>query len=114
MSALDPAIEKTTSSIERDDELDDEQVLSDEITTQANHIISAISGISSDPEISLYVGADDLQVDPEHMLLEALNDDPARDDHDHVHTSREDFVHFFAQINVIRNRNAARLTDEKF
>lgn len=113
-SALESDVEKTTSSIEMDEELDDEQVLSDEITMQANQIISAISGISSDAEISLQVGEVDLQVDLEHMLLEALDCDPARDEHDHVHTSGEDFIRFFAQINVIRNRNAARLTDEKF
>lgn len=107
-------VEKTRSSIEMDEELDDEQVLTDEIEMQANKIISAISSIASDPEVGLHVGEEDLQVDLEHLLLEALEDDPARDEHDHIHTSGEDFIRFFAQINVIRNRNAARLTDERY
>lgn len=111
---LDLDVKKSTASSKIDEELENEQVLTDEITMQANQIISAISGISSDAEISLQVGEKDLQVGLEHILLEALEDTPIRDESDPVHASAEDFIRFFAHINVIRNRNAARLTDEKF
>lgn len=95
-------------------ELGDEQVLSDEDTIQAERIISAISGSATDGEVSVQVGDEDLQVDLQHLLLESLEDTPVRDEHDRVHVPAEDFIRFFAQINVIRNRNAARLTDANF
>jgi hypothetical protein len=81
---------------------------------QADHIVLVMSGESMDGEVSVQVGEEDLQVDSERMLLESLEDVPPRDEDDHVHASAENFIRFFAQINVIRNSNAGRMTGEYF
>jgi hypothetical protein len=116
MSGLESAVEKSRSSdIEIYDESDNEEaVLSDENLTRASEILSAMSGVALDGEFSVTVDKEDLQIDLTKDLLEALEDDLAPDEHDHIHTSGEIFVQFFAQINVIRNYNAAKYCDEKF
>ncbi|KFZ23216.1 hypothetical protein V502_02307 [Pseudogymnoascus sp. VKM F-4520 (FW-2644)] len=74
---------------------------------------SIISYTSKDGEVTIQVGEGDLILQA-NMLLEALEDTCIQSQDDRIHVSAEDFILFFAKVNVIRNRNAARMTDKVF
>jgi hypothetical protein len=92
------------------------QVLSQPDIIQAEHLVSVISCTSMDEEMTVQVGEEDLnsQANLDSMLLEALEDVPIQAQDNRIHVPAEHFIRFFAQVNVIRNRNAARTTDQDF
>jgi hypothetical protein len=85
---------------------EDGQALSQEDAITAGNLMAIISSQPVDAEANV-------QVDLEHLLLESL-EDLTLDKKDRIRVSAKEFITFFARINVIRNRNAARLTDKQF
>jgi hypothetical protein len=122
VAAENVGVEKSTLSIPSADtssyfngfeEADIEQLANQDIL-QAEHLISVISASPLNGDISVQVGEVELQTDLDNMLLEAVEDAPTQVMNDRIHVSAEHFIRFFAQVNVIRNRNAARMTDQVF
>jgi hypothetical protein len=101
-------------SIEMNEDWDYEQVLIDDMEIEAGEILSTISGMPSDTSISLQVGEEELQLDPEEMLLEDLGNYPIQEGYEHIHISATEFIGFFSRINIVRNNTAGHLNEQKF